>query len=157
MNNSYSGNFFPSPLSGKFTLASTPKKTQKKLPRNIDVLEYLEDPSLTILRENMLRAKSFDSVSTQDLERLYWHLRDYSYYCGRISNYDEALETEKLLEYVFLELKDRRLQSKSSIYSEILNPTFFQNQQMKYVLLSKINQNINLNQIQPFFFLMWIF
>lgn len=148
MNNSYSGNFIPSPLSGKLSYTSTPKKTQKKLPRNINIFEYLEDQSLALLREEMLRAKSFDSVSTEDLERLYWHLRDYSYYCGRISNYDEALETEKLLEYVFLELKDRKSQSKSHIYSEILNPTFFQNQQMKYVLLSETKQNINLLQAQ---------
>lgn len=133
MNNSYSGNFIPSPLSGKFTSSSPTKKTQKNLPRNIDVYEYLEDQSLAMLREDMLRAKSFDSVSTPDLERLYWHLRDYSYYCGTISNYEEALETEKLLEYVFLELKDRRDQSKHQIYSEILDPAFFQNQQMKYV------------------------
>lgn len=141
MNNSYSGDFFQSPLSGKIISASTSKKTQKKIPRNIDIFGYLEDTSLTLLREDMLRAKSFDSVSTQDLERLYWHLRDYSYYCGRVSNYDEALETEKLLEYVFLELKDRKSQSKPQIYSEILNPTFFQNQQMKYVTLSKKNNN----------------
>lgn len=132
MNNSYSGNFIPSPLKTKFSSTSPMKKTQKKLPRNVDMYGYLEDPSLTLLREDMLKATSFDSVSTPDLERLYWHLRDYSYYCGRNSNYDEALETEKLLEYVFLELKDRRDQSKPHIYSEVLDPTFFQNQQMKY-------------------------
>ncbi|OHT16037.1 hypothetical protein TRFO_13526 [Tritrichomonas foetus] len=133
MNNSYSGNHSPSNLSGNYSRTSSPISKSKKLPRDIDVYGYLEDPAMKLLREAMLRATSFDSVETSELEKLYWHLRDYSYYCGIKSNYDEALETEKLLEYTHLELKERGIKPKSKITSEIMGPAFYQNLQTKYV------------------------
>ena len=132
MNNSYSGTQIPTSLSGNYSPTQIPPYCWTPI-REVDVYSSMEDESIGLLRDDMLRARSFKKVSTEDLERLYWHLRDYTYYCGIMSNYEEALETEKLLEYVFNELKDRSVSQKEQIDSEIMDPSFFQKQQMKYV------------------------
>ena len=63
MNNSCSGNFFSISFEWEIYISINSKENLKKLPQNIDVLKYLEDSSLTILREDMLKAKPFDLFS----------------------------------------------------------------------------------------------
>ena len=129
MNNSYSGVQTPTNLSGIFSKTEVPNYCTTPI-REVDVKSWMEDESYGLLREDMLRARSFQNVSTEDLERLYWHLRDYTYYCGIMSNYEEALETEKLLEYIYIELTDRNITNKERISSEIMDPSFYQNKQI---------------------------
>lgn len=128
--------FSPSPtLNKNYSSVSSLKTNNCIIPEENEIYDYLEDESLKNFREEMLIATSFDSVSSGELEQLYWHLRDYSYYCGVSSKYDEAIETEKLMDYILLELEDRYQPDYSNFKTKIIDSSYFDNIHTKYVFL----------------------
>jgi hypothetical protein len=93
---------------GAITIGS-PETVPKKPVREIDVDSYVEDPDMADLRQQLLKTKDLAPYPFDDLNRMYWHLRDYVYSCGLQHRYDEALETQRLLEYLRIELSDRQV------------------------------------------------
>jgi hypothetical protein len=87
----------------------TPTQSRKKPVREVDVDSYVEDPDMADLRQQLLKSKDFATYNFDDLNRMYWHLRDYLFSCGLQHRYEEALESQKLLEYLKVELDDRRV------------------------------------------------
>jgi hypothetical protein len=93
---------------GEITV-ETPTKYQKKPLREVDLEGWIEDPAMADLREHLLKTKHLATYGFDDLTRMYWHLRDYVYARGVQHRYNEALESQKLLEYLRIELNDRRV------------------------------------------------
>ena len=81
----------------------------KRATRDINYEECVESNGLPELREEMLKATSFERYTDDELDKMFWHVRDFIYFAGTRGNYGEALEAEKLLEYLKIEIGDRRM------------------------------------------------
>ena len=84
-------------------------ESPKHSVRDVNIEECVEAEGLPELREEMLKATSFDRYTDDELDRMFWHVRDFIYFAGTRGNYGEALEAEKLLEYLRIEIADRRV------------------------------------------------
>jgi hypothetical protein len=84
-----------------------PNAIRARPPRDIDIPTYIEDPEHAQLRESLLQTTDLGTYTTTELCEMFWHIRDYAYFCGIHGNYDQMLECEKLGEYIRTELDDR--------------------------------------------------
>jgi hypothetical protein len=86
---------------------TAPGRRRRKPPRDLDFHTYVEDPRLVELRAVLLKANDFSLFKTSELADVFWHLRDYTYFCGVQGQYEEALRCEQLAADIHLELDDR--------------------------------------------------
>jgi hypothetical protein len=91
----------------EFAGAATPGGRRERPPRDLDFHVYVEDRRRAALRKALLTTKDFSLFRTPELSDMFWHLRDYTYFCGVEGRYDEAVECEKLATSIRMELDDR--------------------------------------------------
>ena len=77
--------------------------------------EYREDPELGALREKLYDNPDFRDIDTDQLNRLYWSLREYAHQCGARADYDEAQRAIVLSNRICDEMKMRGSGSEGSV------------------------------------------